>query len=164
MNSLATANAIANHLNTGTADMIDVLDPDLANSYTPEQITEQIQKLEKLRIVKIEQIFNDQMERIEEIIAEMNIPGVITVSDLHYHTTSQSTTKTPSKGKIRRTITNRWVDPTNPNNTWAGRGQVAGWLRENMIRDGFDPLDKDVVREYCSANLTQEKVKPESEE
>lgn len=160
MNTLA----IATHLNTGTLDMIDVFDPDLAKNYTPEQITAHIQMLEKLKTEKIDQIFKDQMAQIETIIAEMGIPGVVTVSDLHFHTTAQFPTKVTTKGKIRRSITNRWVDPNNPENTWAGRGQVAGWLRVNMTQEGFDPLDKDVVRQYCEEKLIQEKVHPEQEE
>lgn len=147
--------------NTGTNDMLNVSKPENVTEMSPVELQNYIEELQKYKVVKENQCLHDAVSAINAIISQdIKVEGV---NDIHtlseYLLNNQIDTPSiePEK-RQKRKLTHKWVSRKDSTLTWAGRGQVIKWLREEMTEQGLDPADKDAVRKYCEENLDLKEV------
>lgn len=147
---------------TGSNDMLDVSNPDVAKM-SPAALQAYIDSLIIEKAKKEKEAFNTAIQDINQIIAEkIFIDGVKTIHDLSaYLQTIEAEAEAKAEAaklksrtkKERRAVTQYWRHRTNLDLKWTGRGQVIGWLRDEMVNAGKDPNDREAVKAYCTENL-----------
>ena len=137
----------------GNNDMLDVSKPDVAKM-SPADIQLEIDRLLDLKASREKTLFNDAIQDINNIIkTKLKIAGVNNVHDLSAYLQKDVANKFESKTRQKRAVTHFWQHRTDPSKRWTGRGQVIGWLRDEMSQVGKDPTDKAEVKKYCEENL-----------
>jgi|GEM_PF-1990985 len=147
---------------TGKFDMVDVLDPEVIAQMEPDEILVHIEELKQAYVDKKEAKFAEALSTINGIISKLEIDGVHDVFTLteYMSTVKKETVKQDDKQKQKRTVTHQWVHRKNPDLKWTGRGQVIGWLRDEMSEAGLDPTDKNAVKAYCNEHLDYVEITP----
>lgn len=165
-------------------DMIDVVNPELNNDQKPtdhvdqdslaqlgdllddlndpEKIDKLLAQLTQLKAQKEEIKFQERLQEIDNLVIKLNIHNVTNIIQLAGYlkrrkSAANNIGKEKPKQKPRPSKT-RWVDPSNPENIWVGRGQPKGWLREKIIALGFDPKDPKVIQDFCRKNLERQQI------